>query len=83
MQGPLRMRQSLAQLERAFVEEIELDRDRREAMVRRTAQRSRQRQVARVQKRSSMRFALLVLVLLATAALVTVAMFETLYYVMG
>ncbi len=79
----MRMRQSLAQLERAFVEEIELDRDRREALARQTAQRSRQRQVARVQKRSFMRFVVLVLVLLATAALVTVAMFETLYYVMG
>jgi hypothetical protein len=79
----MRMRQSLAQLERAFVEEIELDRDRREALARQTAQRSRQRQVERVQKRSSMRFGVLILVLLATAALVTVAMFETLYYVMG
>jgi hypothetical protein len=79
----MRMRQSLTQLERAFVEEIELDRDRREALVRQTEQRARQRQVERVQKRGSMRFALLIVVLLATAALVTVAMFETLYYVMG
>jgi len=36
-----------------------------------------------VHKHGSMRFALLVLVLLATAALVTVAMFKTLYVVMG
>jgi hypothetical protein len=79
----MRMRQSLAQLERAFVEEIEADRDRREALARQTALRSRQRQVERVHKRGSMRFAVLVLVLLATAALVIVAMFETLYYVMG
>jgi hypothetical protein len=30
-----------------------------------------------------MRFGVLILVLIGTAALVTVAMFETLYYVMG
>jgi len=34
-------------------------------------------------KNGSMRFGLLVLVLIATAVGVTVAMFETLYYVMG
>lgn len=79
----MRMRQSLAELEKAFVEEIELDRDRREAVVRQTAMRSRRRQIERVQRRGSIRFALLILVLLATAALVTVAMFETLYHVMG
>ena len=79
----MRMRQSLAELEKAFVEEIELDRDRREAMVRHTEMRSRRRQIERVQRHGSIRFTLLVLVLLATAALVTVAMFKTLYYVMG
>lgn len=79
----MRMRQSLAELEKAFVEEIELDRDRRQATVRHTEIRARRRQIERVQRRSSIRFVLLVLVLLATAALVTVAMFETLYYVMG
>ena len=79
----MRMRQSLAELEKAFVEEMELDRDRREAMVRQTELRSRKRAIERVHRRSSIRFFLLVLVLLATAALVTVAMFETLYYVMG
>ena len=79
----MRMRQSLAELEKAFVEEIELDRDRREAMVRQTEMRSRRRKIERVQRHGSIRFTLLVLVLLATAALVTVAMFETLYYVMG
>jgi hypothetical protein len=30
-----------------------------------------------------MRFGILVLILIATAVLVTIAMFETLYYVMG
>lgn len=79
----MRMRQSLAQLERAFVEEAELDRNRREDLRRTAASRSRQRRVQRQQKRGSLRFTLLVLSLIATAAAVTVAMFETLYVVMG
>jgi hypothetical protein len=79
----MRMRQSLAQLERAFVEEAELDRNRREDLRRTAATRSRQRRVQRQQKRGSLRFTLLVLSLIATAAAVTVAMFETLYIVMG
>jgi membrane glycosyltransferase len=79
----MRMRQSIAQLERAFVEEIELDRNRRENLRRTAARRSRVRRVQRKQQRGSLRFFLLVLSLIATAVLVTVAMFETLYYVMG
>ena len=79
----MRMRQSLNQLERAFHEESVADRERRESLRRQAAQRSRQRQIERVHKRGSMRFGLLVLVLVATAVLVTVAMFETLYVVMG
>jgi membrane glycosyltransferase len=79
----MRMRQSISQLERAFVAEIELDRARREHLRRTAAQRSRVRRVTRKQQRSSLRFFLLVVSLIATAVLVTVAMFETLYYVMG
>ena len=37
----------------------------------------------RLKRMSSMRFALLVLTLIATAVVVTIAMFQTLYYVMG
>jgi membrane glycosyltransferase len=77
------MRKSIAQLERAFVEEIQLDRTRRENLRRTAAKRSRVRRVTRKQQRGSLRFFLLVLSLIATAVLVTVAMFETLYYVMG
>jgi hypothetical protein len=77
------MRQSIAQLERAFVEEIHLDRARRERLRHTAAKRSRTRRVQRKQQRSSLRFFLLVLSLIATAVLVTVAMFQTLYYMMG
>ena len=77
------MRQSLAQFERAFVEDLAADRARAERLRRQAAERSRQRQIERTHKRGSMRFAMLVLILVATAVLVTIAMFETLYYVMG
>jgi hypothetical protein len=79
----MRMRQSLAELEEAFVEEIEEDRERRERLARRAKMRARQRHIERAHKHGSMRFALLVLALLATAAGVTIAMFQALYYVMG
>jgi hypothetical protein len=79
----MRMRQSLAQLERAFFEEIALDRTRRERLRQTAVQRSRQRRLERLHKHGSLRFALLVVSIVVTAVVVTVAMFETLYYVMG
>ena len=78
-----KLQQSLAAFERAFVEEAEADRLRRERIFRDAEQRLVQRRRERVHKSGSVRFALLVIVLLATAALVTVAMFKTLYIVMG
>lgn len=79
----MRMRQSLAELEQQFVEEILTERDRRELLREHAAKRSRQRAVQREQKRSSLRFVALWLSIIATAVIVTIAMFETLYYVMG
>jgi len=79
----MRMRQSLAEFERAFVEEVAVDRVRAEQTIQQTEQRARQRRMERTHKHGTMRFVVLVLVLLATAIVVTVAMFETLYYVMG
>ena len=79
----MKMRQSLAQLERAFIEESQVDRQRREALRRQAALRSRQRQIEKVQKHSTMRFVALVLTLIATAVIVTVVMFQTLYVVLG
>jgi len=79
----MRMRQSLAELERAFVEEVYDDRDRRDALRRSAAQRARQRRVEKVHKRGSVRFAMLAVGLIATAVGVTIAMFEMLYYVLG
>jgi len=79
----MRMRQSLSHFEHAFLEETAVDRARREALRREAAARSRQRQIEKVHKRGTLRFVLLVLTLIATAAIVTVAMFQVLYLVMG
>ena len=79
----MRMRQSLAELESAFVEETEEDRERRERLHRTAVKRTRKRELDKVYKRGSVRFVLLVLALVTTAVLVTVAMFQALFYVMG
>jgi hypothetical protein len=80
---PLKMRQSLAQIEQEFRHEMQLDRGRRDNLRRRAVVRSRKRHAEREKKRSSVRFWLLVLSLIATAVIVTVAMFETLYRLLG
>jgi hypothetical protein len=77
------MRQSLDEFERAFVEETHVDRVRRESLRRKAVLRARQRNLERVHKRGTARFIILVLMLIATAVIVTVAMFQTLYIVMG
>ncbi len=79
----MKMRQSLAQLEQEFRHEMQQDRSRREHLGRSAVVRSRKRHIEREQKRSSVRFWILVLSLVATAVIVTVAMFETLYYLLG
>jgi hypothetical protein len=77
------MRQSLAELEQAFAKEITLDRDRRDSLRRSAEQRKRKREVHRRHQRGSVRFAMLVLALFLTAAIVTVVMFRTLYLLLG
>jgi hypothetical protein len=79
----MKMRQSLAELEQAFVKEITLDRDRRDSLRRTAEQRTLKREVDRRHKRGSVRFVLLVLTLILTAAVVTVVMFRTLYLLLG
>ena len=79
----MKMRQSLAELEQEFRHEIQLDRRRQDHVMRRAVSRTRKRRRARERKRSSLRFWLLVTSLIGTAVLVTIAMFETLYYLLG
>lgn len=79
----MKMRQSLAQLEQEFLYETQRDRSRRENLRRHAVRRTRKRTHQREVKRSSVRFWLLVLSLIATAVIVTMAMFETLYRLLG
>jgi hypothetical protein len=77
------MRQSLAEIERAFLEEAQVEQVQAEHTVRTAELRMRQRQIERAHKHGTMRFFAIMVALIGTAVLVTVAMFETLYYVMG
>jgi hypothetical protein len=79
----MKMRQSLADWEQAFVKEISLDRRRRDSLRRTTEQRARKRETDRIHKRGSLRFALLVVTLVLTAVVVTIVMFRTLYLLLG
>jgi hypothetical protein len=79
----MKMRQSLAEWERAFVKEISLDRYRRASLQRTAEQRTLKREVDRRHKRGSVRFVLLVLTLVMTAVIVTIVMFRTLYLLLG
>ena len=79
----MRMRQSLAEIEQAFLEEQEVAQVVAVEQVQRAQMRTRQRERERMHRHGTMRFVALVVTLIATAVLVTIAMFETLYYVMG
>jgi cell division septal protein FtsQ len=79
----MKMRQSFAEWEQAFDKEISLDRRRRASLREAAQQRMRRREAERTRKRGSIRFVLLVLTLILTAAVVTVAMFRTLYLLLG
>ena len=79
----MRMQQSIAQFERAFREEAEESVARRERLRREAIHRSRQRRVERVHKAGTLRFIGLALSILATAVIVTIAMFETLALLVG
>ena len=79
----MRMRQSLAQFEREFMEEAEQSVVRRERLRTTAAQRSRVRRVERSRKAGTLRFLLLALTIVLTAVVVTIAMFETLARIAG
>jgi hypothetical protein len=79
----MRMRRSVAEIEEAFAEEISLDRRRRDSLRRTAEQRALKRHVEQRNKRGTVRFALLVCGLILTAVVVTVAMYFTLYQLLG
>ena len=79
----MRMTQTIDDFESALAEQLEHERQVAEHRVRQATVRTRRRHIERQNRRSTMRFAALVLTLLATAILVTIAMFQALYMVMG
>ena len=78
----MKMRQSLSQLERAFVEESTLERHRRESLRRPAERRTAKRRSERAIKQGKTRFFVLSLTLLATAVVVAVVMFRALYLIL-
>jgi len=74
----MRMRQSIAQFEAAFLEETVEDRARRERLRRQAVKRSRLRRRERATRNSSLRFVALILAMSAPTVLVTIAMFRAL-----
>ena len=79
----MRMRQSLAEWEAAFHEEIVEEQSRRERLRQEAVARSRARRQERVHKQGTLRFVGLVTAILATSILVTVVMFEALARLIG
>ena len=79
----MKMKQTLAEFEQAMARELSLDRHRRASLRRTAEKRTLKREVQRRHKRGSVRFVLLVLTLILTAAIVTVVMFRTLYLLLG
>jgi hypothetical protein len=79
----LRMRQSVAQYEQAFEQEMALERRRREQLRKRATNRSRARRIERVESRGSIRFGVLLVCLTATVVTVVVAMFELLSWLLA
>ena len=79
----LRMRQSLAALEEQFRHDMERAQEQDEHVRHYAAWRTRTRRREKEKKRSSLRFWLLVASLVLTAVAVTIAMFYTLYELLG
>ena len=79
----MRMHQPIAEFDDALREEIAIDRAEAQARFRQAQVRTRRRHVEKTNKHGTLRFWALCLLLVATAAGVTVAMFQTLYIVMG
>jgi cell division septal protein FtsQ len=77
------MRQSISQFEVAFEQETVLDRQRREQLRKRAANRSRARRMQKQQTQGKVRFSVLFACLTLTAIVVVIAMFETLAWLMA
>ena len=79
----MRMRQSMAQIELAFEQEMALEKRRRDQLRKRAVNRSRARRISRNESRGKVRFSVLLVCLTITVVTVVVSMFETLAWLMG
>src|SRR5436189_2317162 len=79
----MRMRQSMAQIELAFEQEMALERRRRDQLRKLATNRSRARRISRNESRGRVRFSVLLVCLTITVVTVVVSMFETLAWLMG
>jgi hypothetical protein len=79
----MRMRQSMAQIELAFEQEMALEKRRREQLRKRAVNRSRARRISRNESKGKVRFSVLLVCLTITVVTVVVAMFETLAWLMS
>ena len=79
----MKMRQSISDFEVAFEQEAALERQRRQQLRQRAANRSRARRIQRTEQRGNVAFGVLVAALTITVVTVTVVMFETLAWLMS
>ena len=79
----MQVRETLAELEDAFHEHTAAERHRRQQLRAQAAERARARRVQQVERQSRLRFAGLVIAILATTIVVTVLMFEALALIIG
>ena len=75
-------RKNLRVIERAFIEESELDRDRRELLLRNAERRAARRRAERSIRQGRVRFFVLSVTLVATAVIVALVMFRALYLIL-
>jgi len=75
----VRLRRSLTELEREFAREVDRQRQRQELLARSAEKRRLARELRRRRRGGTLRFLALAVALVATAVIVTVAMFATLY----
>ena len=79
----MRMRQSMAQLEREFEEQAVSERRSREQLRRAAIKRTRTRRREKIERGQQLRFFVLIASIALTVVVVTVVMFETLAWLMG
>ena len=79
----MRMQDSISEFELAFEQEAALERRRRHQLRQRAVNRSRARRIQRTEQHGKVRFSVLAVCLTVTVAVVVVAMFEALAFLMS